>query len=85
MKFQIFGFTISNEDEKKMDLSSTGAIANIDKSKAKISMAIQEIEDKQIKYSEYRLQKITGISLNTIKKYREFIEAERERISNRLL
>jgi hypothetical protein len=84
MKFKIFGITISNEDDN-MKLSSTGASANIDKSKQKISQALQEIENKQLKFSEYRLQKISGVSLNTIKKYREFIAEERERLNNRLI
>lgn len=82
MKFKIFGFTISNEAKK---LSDNRAKAKIDTSKQKLTTALQEIEDKQLKFSEYRLQKITGLSLNTIKKYREFIAEEQSKIRNRLI
>lgn len=82
MKFKIFGFTISNEDEKTTEKANQ---TKIDTSKEKLISALKEIEDKQLKYSEYRLQKLSGLSLNTIKKYREFIEVEQSKIRNRLI
>ena len=52
----------------------------------KIYAAIKEIELKQLKYSEYRLQKISGVSINTIKKYREQIAEYRKQLQlNNLL
>jgi len=82
LKFKIFGFTISNEDEKTTEKANQ---TKIDTSKEKLISALKEIEDKQLKYSEYRLQKLSGLSLNTIKKYREFIEVEQSKIRNRLI
>jgi len=83
VKFKIFGFTISNEDSTS-ELSSTGAKAKTNTSMAKITKALEELEAKQLKYSEYKLQELSGLSINTIKKYRPFIERERERVSRTL-
>lgn len=83
MKFKIFGFTISNENND-LELASLGARAKTTTSKEKISQALKEIERKQIKYSEYKLQKQSGLSINTIKKYRKFIEQEQKRINKTL-
>jgi len=48
----------------------------------KIYAAIKEIELKQLKYSEYRLQKISGVSINTIKKYRKQIAEYRKQLQS---
>lgn len=82
MKLKIFGFTITNEENK---LALNGARAKTDTTKEKLISALQEIENKQLKYSEYKLQKISGVSINTIKKYREFIEEQRELVNRKLL
>jgi len=81
MKFKLFGFTISNEDGN--NLARSGAKAKTDTTKTKLVSALQEIENRQLKYSEYRLQKVSGISINTIKKYREFIVEEQGKIIKR--
>lgn len=75
MKIKLFGFVLSNE---KSNLSKIGASSKVDMTKKKILSALYEIETNKLKYSEYRLQKISGLSINTIKKYREFIEIEKD-------
>ena len=82
MRLELFGYIleIKKKDEaepEQQELSERGAQAKRDRSKEKIDEALQEIREKQLKYSEYRVQKISGLSINTIKKYREYIEAER--------
>lgn len=86
MKLEFFGYVIEikkkDEAEQKheqQELSEQGARAKRDKSREKIDRALQEIRDKQLKYSEYRVQQISGLSINTIKKYRGYIEAERDK------
>ena len=82
MRLEFLGYIIEikKKDEaepEQQELSERGAQAKRDRSKEKIDEALQEIREKQLKYSEYRVQKISGLSINTIKKYREYIEAER--------
>ena len=81
MRLELFGYILEikkkDEAEQKQELSERGAQAKRDRSKEKINEALQEIREKQLKYSEYRLQKISGLSINTIKKYREYIESAR--------
>lgn len=71
MKIQIFGFTITNE---KNNLSSLGAIAKRNKTEETLLKAIDHIKTNNLTFSEYRLKKVSGLSINTIKKYRDFIE-----------
>ena len=82
MKFKIFGFTISNESENQTEKANQ---SKINTTKEKLINALQEIENKQLKYSEYRLQKVSGLGINTIKKYREFIAEEQKKVSRKLI
>lgn len=78
MKFSLFGYVFSVGSETPgAALSKQGAAAKRDRSWQKIEAALIEITEKQIKYSEYRVQKISGVSINTVKKYREQIQAYR--------
>jgi len=82
MKLEFLGYKIEIAkktflESEQRALSEMGAEAKRDKSKEKINEALQEIKVKQLKYSEYRLQQLSGLSINTIKKYRDYIENER--------
>jgi len=46
----------------------------------KIEKALISINENKVKYSEYALQKESGVSINTIKKYRSEIEKMRKTI-----
>jgi len=51
----------------------------INTSLKKITEALEKMEAKQVKYSEYALQKESGVSINTIKKYRAEIDTIRSK------
>jgi len=72
MKVNLFGLKI--EINEKQKLSELGSAAKVEQSKKKIFEAYEEIQKKQLKFSEYRLAKISGLSINTIKKYRDYID-----------
>lgn len=76
-KIRIFGYiiTIEKEGEKQQK----AAQAKVNTSLKKITEALQRMEAKQIKYSEYALQKESGVSINTIKKYRDEIDSIRSK------
>jgi len=84
MKIKILGYEITLTKERD-SLSTQGANAKIEKSLESIKKALDEIENKGLKYSEYRVQKLSGISINTIKKYRTEIDSYRSEISRSLL
>jgi len=77
IKFKIFGYkiTIEREGEKQQKAVQT----KINTSLKKINDALLIMEKKQIKYSEYALQKESGVSINTIKKYRTQIDSIRSK------
>ena len=72
MKFKIFDYEITIS--KVNELQKKGSAAKVNKSLEKIKKALSDMDKKQIKYSEYSLQKESGLSINTIKKYRSIIE-----------
>ena len=72
MKFKIFNYEITIS--KVNELQKKGNAAKRNKSVDKIKKALSDMDYKQIKYSEYALQKESGLSINTIKKYRSVIE-----------
>jgi len=76
-KIKIFGYiiTIEKEGEKQQKAVQT----KINTSLKKITEALERMEQKQIKYSEYALQKESGVSINTIKKYRNEIDIIRSK------
>jgi hypothetical protein len=77
MKIDLFGLKI--EINKKNKLSKMGSAAKVEQSKKKIFEAYEEIQNKQLKFSEYRLSKLSGLSINTIKKYRDYIATIRSK------
>ena len=74
MEFSIFGVKISIGDSHKTELSKSGAAAKKATTKQKLKKSLQQMQEQNIKYSEYKLQQISGLSINTIKKYRNYIE-----------
>jgi len=71
MKLNIFGLKIEINEKDK--LSKSGSAAKVEQTKKKLDEALKEIQDKQLKYSEYRVSKVSGLSINTVKKYRDYI------------
>ena len=84
MKINLFGYEIELR-KKSETLNEKGASAKKKKSWSSITKALDEIENRGIKYSEYRVQQISGVSINTIKKYRPEIERYRKQISRSLI
>jgi len=78
MKFKLFGLEI--EIKKKNQLSKMGAEAKKRQSLEKIEAGLLAIKNSNYKFSEYRLKKMTGLSINTIKKYRKEIKELRKKI-----
>ena len=74
-KIKLFGYiiTIEKEGEKQRKAVQT----KVNTSLKKITEALERMEAKQVKYSEYALQKESSISINTIKKYRAEIDTIR--------
>ncbi len=85
MKLNIFGYEFTIKRGESNPLAAQGQKALKDKSLTSIYKALDEIENRGLKYSEYRVQKLSGISINTVKKYREEIEAYRSQISRSLI
>jgi len=83
MKIKIFGYEIGIKKESDK-LEAIGAKAKIDKSLGSIYQALDEISNRGLKYSEYRVQKLSGLSLNTVKKYRDEIAQYRAKNSRDL-
>ena len=77
MKFTLFGYEFGVEKPTEK-LHEQGSKAKREQSWQKISSALDEIESRQLKFSEYRIQQISGVSINTVKKYREQIKAYRD-------
>jgi hypothetical protein len=79
MKLNLFGNKIVIINGKK--LSKSGANAKKQKTIKKLKEALEVMKNSHYKYSEYRLQKISKLSINTIKKYRPEIEKIRKDIN----
>ncbi len=77
MKFKFFGKIIEIKAKKK-ELYEYGAEAKRKKSIKKIEKALEIMKNSKYKYSEYKIKKISGLSINTIKKYRSYIKKWRE-------
>jgi len=72
MKISFFDFEFTIQ--KKNKLSEKAAQAKKEQAWSKIKKAL-EAEKKEGKiFSEYKIQKISGVSINTIKKYRKDIK-----------
>ncbi len=72
IKIKLFGYKITIEKEGEKQKKAVQA--KINTSLRKIEIGLQNIKKKNIKYSEYVLQKESNVSINTIKKYRNKIE-----------
>lgn len=78
MKINVFGIEISI-GKTKTNLSKIGAKAKTEAVKKRIREALFELHKQGIPYSEYQLQKQSKLSINTIKKYRDYIQKERQK------
>jgi len=72
IKFTIFYYKITIE--KKNEKQQRAAKAKTKTTLQKIRTGLKSLKTREAKYSEYALQKETGLSINTIKKYRSEIE-----------
>ena len=84
MKLNIFGYQFSIKRAKN-SLAEQGQKALTDKSLNDIYKALDEIENRGLKYSEYRVQKLSNLSINTVKKYRDEIADYRAKHSRSLI
>ncbi len=77
-KIQILGYeiTISKVNELQKKASATKSNTAL----KKIEKALISMNENEVKYSEYALQKESSVSINTIKKYRFEIEKLRKTI-----
>ena len=73
MKFKLFNheITITPADETS---TSKATAAKVNTSLKKIEKGLISMNEMNVKYSEYTLQKHSGVSINTVKKYRDEIE-----------
>ena len=79
MKFNIFGYRFSLVP-KSQTLQAIGARTKKKQSWDKIKETLDDMEKRHTTYSEYQLQQQSGLSINTIKKYRSEIEEYRKQI-----
>jgi len=85
MKIKLFGktFFIGYKEENK---KPNEAIKRLQiNTQNKIKKALFYMIYENIDYSEYKLQKISKVSINTIKKYRKEIETYKEGIKNSIM
>lgn len=78
MKIKMFGFEFSIGKEKPK-LQELGAKSKTEAVKKRICEALSAMEKQGVSYSEYQLQKQSKLSINTIKKYRDFIKEEQRK------
>lgn len=76
LDFNLFGYEFSLRKEKKK-LHTIGAEAKTAQAWQKIQKGLEQIDKQQLVYSEYRLQQVSKVSINTIKKYRQQIAKHR--------
>ncbi len=79
MKFNIFGYEFTLVP-KSQTLQAQGARTKKKQSWDKIKETLDAMEKRHATYSEYQLQQESGLSINTIKKYRDEIEEYRKQI-----
>ena len=72
LNFNLFGYEFSLHKKKKK-LHTIGAEAKAAQAWQKIQNGLEQIDRQQLDYSEYRLQQVSKVSINTIKKYRKRI------------
>ena len=80
MKLSLFGFEVEITKQKdKKRLYELGAGAKRKQSWEKIESALKELQKSQKSMSEYQIQKVSGVSINTVKKYRKEIQEWKEK------
>ena len=80
MKLSLFGFEVEITKQKdKKRLYELGAGAKRKQSWDKIESALKELQKSQKSMSEYQIQKVSGVSINTVKKYRKEIQEWKEK------
>ena len=80
MKLSLFGFEVEITKQKdKKCLYELGAGAKRKQSWDKIESALKELQKSQKSMSEYQIQKVSGVSINTVKKYRKEIQEWKEK------
>ena len=77
-KIQIFGYEIAISKANELQQKASASKANT--SLKKIEKALISMNENKVKYSEYALQKESGVSINTVKKYRSEIEEIKKNI-----
>jgi ribonucleotide reductase beta subunit family protein with ferritin-like domain len=77
-KIQILGYEITISKVNELQKKASAAKSNT--ALKKIENALISMNKNEVKYSEYALQKKSGVSINTIKKYRSEIEKIRKTI-----
>ena len=77
MKIQIFGYTVIIMKTKIMNKATTKATdTRVQKAKQKIIDAVAEIREEHGKLTMYAVSKRSGVSINTVKKYKELLDEE---------
>ena len=79
MKLNLFGNKITIISGKK--LNKLGTEAKRKKTLQKLEESLKIMKNSRYKFSEYRLQKISKLSINTIKRYRPEINEIRKKIN----
>ena len=77
-KIQILGYEITISKVNELQKKASAAKSNT--ALKKIEKALISMNENEVKYSEYALQKESNVSINTIKKYRLEIEKIRKNI-----
>jgi len=81
MEFTIFGKTFFIGYLKEKEAPKKALKALMSNTQKKIQKALISMIENEVKYSEYALQKESGVSINTIKKYRKEIEQYKKSFS----
>ena len=77
MKFQIFGYTITIVPTKIANKATSRATdVRVQKARQKIIDAVTKIRVEQGKVTMYAVSKRSGVSVNTVRKYKELLDEE---------
>jgi hypothetical protein len=77
LKIKILGYEITIS--KFNELQKMASASKLNTALKKIEKALISMNENEVKYSEYALQKESKVSINTIKKYRSEIEQIRKK------
>jgi len=80
----LFGIEIRKARKEQEKTPNKGAEARKQAAWEKIERALEEIDKRQLNFTEYQIRKLSGVSINTVKKHREEIAAWRENKANTL-